>query len=314
MEDIERVMLQRDKLQEVLAELHDKLRHGVFNGILPEKNPRGERLESSAKCKKGKTRRDEQWCMGCCCRDCDPIGDCHVSLEEWDVFKAMCKARDAIKEQPAEMPLVCPEDFPHYEDGIVYNPSARWIARQFYRFAIGYWLFANHADKEQEKDWERAYNDILSISLRDKGPSFRKLMKAVMRITDQEEAKKFISENPDVDKLMENAAESITKPVKGEEDVDLLVLQALTLRMDYRFGHEYPGGDMDVYDGVFCGLIDHCLAVAGLEPKDRPKSYDFDDKDEYERVHLAYEHGQKIKIYAFMRETDGLETSKKESK
>lgn len=306
MEDIERVMLQRDKLQEVLAELYDKLRHGVFNGILPEKNPRGERLESSAKCKKGKTRREVQWCMGCCCRDCDPIGDCHVSLEEWDVFKAMCKAREALKEQPAEMPLVRPEDFPHYEDGIVYNPSARWIARQFYRFAIGYWLFANHADKEQEKDWERAYNDILSISLRDKGPVFRKLMKAVMRITDQEEAKKFISENPDVDKLMENAAESITKSVKGEEDVDLLVLQALTLRMDYRFGHEYPGGDMDVYDGVFCGLIDNCLTVAGLEPKDRPKSYDFEDKEEYERVHLAYEHGQKMKIYAFMRETGGM--------
>lgn len=307
MEDIERVMLQRDKLQDVLAELYDKLRNGVFNGIFQEKNPRGDRLESSAKCKNGKTRREVQWCMGRCCRYCDPIGDCHVSIEEWDVFKAMCNAGDALKEQPAEMPFVRPEDFPHYDENISYTPSARWIARQFYRFAIGYWLFANHADKEQEKGWERAYNDIISISLRDKGPSFRKLMKAVMRITDKKEAKKFISENPDVNELMENASESITKSVEGEKDVDLLVLQALALRMDYRFGHEYPGGDMDVYDGVFCGLIDNCLAVAGLESKDRPKSYEFEDKEEYERVRLSYEHGQKMKIYAFMRENGGME-------
>lgn len=305
-ERIDMVQIQRDELKMVLGDLYDKLENGVLNGIFPEKCQRSQEKDPKKKCKKGKTRRDVQLCLGSCCEGCKPVGECHLSLEEYNIFKAMNRARRAMDKQPAEMPVVRPEDFPHYTDGIVYNPSARWIARQFYRFAVGYWLFANHSDNELEKDWERAYNDILSISLRDKGPVFRKLMKAVMSITDQEEAKKFISENPDVDKLMENAAESITKSVKGEEDVDLLVLQALTLRMDYRFGHEYPGGDVDVYDGVFCGLIDNCLTVAGLEPKDRPNSYDFEDKDEYERVHLAYEHGQKMKIYAFMRETGGM--------
>lgn len=46
--------------------------------------------------------------------------------------------------------------------------------------------------------------------------------------------------------------------------------------------------------------------MGGIDPKDRPNSYDFEDKEEYERVHLAYEHGQKMKIYEFMRETGGM--------
>lgn len=300
------VQIQRDELKMVLGDLYDELRHGVFNGIFPEKCSRSPEKDPKKKCKKGKTRREVQWCLGSCCMGCNPIGECHLSIEERYVFKAMNRARVVMDKQPAEMPTVHPEDFPHYADGIVYNPSARWIARQFYRFAVGYWLFANHSDKEQEKDWERAYNDILSISLRDKGPVFRKMAESVYKITDREEIKKWLEENKDVGYLMEEASKSIHEKVEGEKDVDKLVLQALTLRMDYRFGHEYPGGDMDVYGGIFCGLMDNCLTIAGLNPADRPKNYDFDDEDEYRRKLLAWEHEHKNKIYEFMLETGGM--------
>lgn len=298
------VQIQRDELKMVLGELYDELSHGVLNGIFPEECPRMHSLSPKDKCKNGKTRREVQWCMGTCCKGCEPVRQCHLSFEEYNVFKAMNRARDVLKKQPAEMPVVRPEDFPYYSDGIVYNPTARWIARQFYRFAVGYWMFANHSDKEQEKRWERAYNDILSISLRDKGPVFRKLAEAVYKMTDPEEIKKWLEENKDVGDFMEGAAKSIHEKVEGEKDVDKFVLQALTLRMDYQFGHEYPGGDVDVYDGVFCGLIDNCLTIAGLNPEDRPKSYDFDDEDEYRRKLLAWEHEHKNRIYAFMLEND----------
>jgi hypothetical protein len=279
----------------------------VLNGIFPDKCPRRPEKDPKKKCKNGKTRREVQWCLGSCCEGCELIGKCHLSIEEYDVFKAMSMARDVLNKQPAEMPSVRPEDFPHYADGIVYNPSVRWIARQFYRFAVGYWLFANHSDNEQEKDWERAYNDILSISLRDKGPIFRKMIEASSKIKDTEERKKWLDENKDVCDLQEEAAKSIHEPFNGESDVDRLVLKALTLRMDYRFGHEYTGGDVDVYDGVFCGIIDDCLTIAGLNPEDRPKIDDFDGKDEYRRKLLSWEHEHKNRIYAFMLETDGLE-------
>ena len=303
------VQIQRDELKLVLGELYDKLSHGVYNHIFPKKSHRRPDMDPDSKCKKGKTRRDVQWCMGRCCVGCEPIGKCHLSLEEYDVFKAMNKAYKTLKKQPAEMPVVRPEDFPPYDPCMAYRPTPRWIARQFYRFSVGYWLFANHSDKEQEKDWERAYNDLLSISLgRENGRLFRKFLDEATRITDRKEAQKWVEDNPDVDELFGKAGESVSKGVEGEKDIETFVLHALALRMDYNFGHDYPGGDMDVYDGVFTGLIDNCLKIAGLYPDDRPKSYDFDDKEEYEHKYLMFEHEQKNRIYSFMLETDGLET------
>ena len=56
-----------------------------------------------------------------------------------------------------------------------------------------------------------------------------------------------------------------------------------TLRIEYQFGRDYPGGDLDVYDRAFCGIIDDFLKVAGLYNDKRPSRYDFEEKDEYER-------------------------------
>lgn len=39
---IDMVQIQRDELKMVLGELYDKLSHGVFNGIFPEKCPNKE--------------------------------------------------------------------------------------------------------------------------------------------------------------------------------------------------------------------------------------------------------------------------------
>jgi hypothetical protein len=72
--------------------------------------------------------------------------------------------------------------------------------------------------------------------------------------------------------------------------------------MDYEFAHDYPGGDMGVYGGVFESIIDASLKIAGLYPEDRPKSYDFDDKDEYERKLLEYEAAHKEALFKFMEE------------
>jgi hypothetical protein len=303
---IDMVQIQRDELKMALRELYDSLRFGVLNGMLADKCQRTPGNDSEKKCKRGKTRRDVQLCLGSCCEGCDPLAGCNLSIAEYDVFVAMNRAKAVLKKQPAEMPAVRPEDFPHYEDGVVYNPSARWIARQLYRFAVGYWIFANHSDKEQEKDWERAYHDILSISLRDKGSVFRKMTEAVSKIKDPEEIRKWVDENKDVVDLMDEAAKSINEPVNGENDVGWLVLKALTLRMDYRFGHEYPGGDMGVHDSIFCGIIDDCLTIVGLKPTESPKIHDFADKEEYMQKLLAYENEQNNKIYAFMLETGGM--------
>ena len=312
-EKFDMVQIQRDELRMALGELYEHLRHGVLNGMFREKCHRRPDDDPNAKCRNGKTRREVMWCMGSCCSGCNPATKCHLSLDEYNVFKSMNIAHEVLKKQPAEMPNVRPEDFPSYDPNVEYKASPRWIARQFYRFAVGYWMFANHSDKEQEKEWDRAYNDLICISLgTENGRLLRKVVESGPKlVSDKEYAKKWAEENPWIDGLVDKACEAMSKQVKGEDDIETLVFRALAIRFDYDFGRDYPGGDMDVYDGVFCEMLDACLIVSGLYPDERPKIYDFEDKSEYWRELIKFNHEHKKKLYSFMSETDGLETNEK---
>ena len=299
------VAMQRDRLRNVLADLYDSLRHGVHNHMLPENCERAHSEDPEDKCKNGLKRMEVLWQMGSSCLGCDGIGKCHLSFEEKDVFEAMHKAIEAINMRPAEMPDVSPEDFEEYSPDKEYKKSSRWIARQLYRFCVGYWCYSDHDNYELEKKWEMAFNDTLCIALDSIGKpgySFRKFIEIAERESVDKQDKDFIDGHPEIGNLVNEAIESRDSCVKGDGDVKTLVLHAVLIRMDYRFAHEYPGCDMGVYGGVFESIIDGCLEIAGLYPNDRPKSYDFDDKDEYEKRLLEFESLHKRKIYMFMSE------------
>ena len=83
-----------------------------------------------------------------------------------------------------------------------------------------------------------------------------------------------------------------------------------TPRIEYQFGRDYHGRDLDVYDGAFCGIIDDCLKVAGLYNDKRPASYEFEDKAEYERQALEFSVTQKERCYAFLAEREPLKVTK----
>ena len=63
---------------------------------------------------------------------------------------------------------------------------------------------------------------------------------------------------------------------------------------------------MDVYDCAFCGIIDDCLKVVGIYDDKRPHSYDFEDKNEYERKSLEWSLNHLERCYAFLSEREGL--------
>ena len=306
---ISKVAIQRDDIKMVLSDLYDKLRHGVYNHMLPEKTDRAHQEDPKAKCKNGHTRCNVLWQLGKCCQECDGIGNCHLSFEEKDLFKIMHEAIDVLGKPPAEMPHISPHDFVPYEPDKKYNATPRWIARQLYRFAVGYWVYSDHSDIDLEKIWEKNFDNILLIaidSLFEDGSGFAELIEMAKRDASEKEAAEFVNNHPAVGALLENVVGNRDMEVNGEEDIKALVAKALLLRMEYDFGHEYPGADMGVYGGVFEALIDGCLAVAGLLPTDRPKSYDFDDKKEYKRKLLEYESDYKWRIFEFMAETEGL--------
>ena len=305
------ISMQRDELKMVLSELCDKLRHGVYNHIFPEKSDRASSKDPKSKCKGGFTRRDVQWRMGKCCLNCEPIGKCHLSIEEFDVFKAMDKALQVVNKPPAEMPEITPDSFDRYIPGNAYNVSPMDIARRLYRFCVGYWCYNDHGDHIAEKEWERAFNDTICIALESigrPGSAFHKVISMAEKDDFSDGDQKFVEDHPEIEEIINSAIESRDKPVKGEQDVEILVFHAVLLRIDYMFAHDYPGGDMGVYGGVFEGLIDGCLAVSGLLPIDRPKIYDFDDKDEFDHELLEYEAKHKLSLFKFME--DGSQKEK----
>ena len=304
-EKLRKVAIQRDEIRKTLAELCDKLRHGVYNDIFPDKSNRAHSDDPNAKCKGGFAREDVLWRMGKCCQECDGIGNCHLSFEEKDVFKAMQDALSILNKPSAEMPEITPYLFERYIPESKYEKTPRQIARSLYKFCVGYWCYSDHSDVDAEKAWEKAFYDTLCIALDSigrNGRSFRKFLEIAENKKIDEEAKKFVEEHPEIEEIIEDAVKSRDVAVSGEKDVGTLVMYAVLIGVDYQFAHDYPGGDMDVYGGVFESIIDASLKVAGLYPEGRPNSYDFDYNDEYERKLLEYEAAHKEALFKFMEE------------
>lgn len=317
------ISLQRDTLKQALCDIYDKLRHGILNGMLNEKTPRVPDDDVKSKCKNGHSRLNVRWSCGSVCENCDGISEnCHASLEEHDLFKCMANIRKLIKEPDAEMPKISPSDFIPYEPlKWNYEVTPIWIARNIYKLCVGYWCFGDHSDKCVELAWRKAFDDTISIALGVYGKEFSTLAYALNNFTSEEDAHKFKREHPEVVDFVEKIHEqldSIMKEHKSSENpifdpiidvqkkTTLLMAEMVTLRIEYRFGHDYPGGDVDVYSGVFSGIIDLCLVISGLYPNDRPDYLDFEDKEEYEKKRLVYDAEHKSKLYAFMSESDGI--------
>ena len=313
--DLHSVRVQRDELRSALDKVYDRIRQGAYNHMFRDENPRASGSDKE-KCKEGYTRHGVIWCCGSCCGECDGRGkDCQLSFEEQKLFKAIRSANKLLDERDAEMPESTPRDFPVYDpDHNAYEATDRWIARNLYKFAVGYWLFGNHSDLEEEKKWEKAFDNLLAICLDaigKNGKAYRTLISKIPELMekgpyDEEKAKKFREEYPEIVSLMEEATDLVFVNEDKVVTTTYLVNLALTLRMDYQFGHKYPGADRGVYGDAFCSLIDVALKLVGLDNPGRIRREDGESEEDYERRKIEARAIQKEKIYRFIQESDGL--------
>ena len=307
MEEKEKIALQRDQIRRAASILYDKLRHGVLNGLFGERNRRRPDLDPQKKCENGHNRGDVIWSMGGCCIGCSFGKGCQLSLEEQDVFDAMRRLKEVICVPDAEMPRVSPSDFEEFRpDEFRYKPSPKWIARELYKFAVAYWQYADHSDMDSELKWQRALDDTICIALGDDGKVLREFLEDAEKIESKEDLDVILDKHRGISKIVEKMHDSYEKDVVDDKDSEILVLHAIMFRMEYRFGHEYPGGDLDVYHGAIESLVVDCLKVAGLYEEGRPRIYDFENEEDYEKAAAEYEHGKKKALYAFMAEDGGL--------
>lgn len=314
--------LQRDELRKALENLCDRFSQGVHNNMLDETCPRRPG-KGETKCAKGKSRKDVVWSLGFFCKDCDGCAkQCQVSYEEREIFEAYQKASKVCGKPDAEIPPIATSDFAKFDPKRIYAASPRWIARELYRFSVGYWCHSDRSDKAEAKAWERALDDTLAIAMSTYwkcGREFSELQKIIQKLDHEPKEKRkehsatltaFVEERPTLKKFFMSLDGALQKKVKSEKDIKTVILHAFMLRIDYQFGKDYPGGDLDVYDGAFCGIIDDCLKVAGLYNDKRPKSYEFEDKNEYARKALEFDVSQKERCYAFLAEREPLKVMK----
>lgn len=317
-ENFKRVCVQRDCLAKALGLLIDNIRSGVYNHMLPDVNQNGMHTEVDAKtkCPKGHTRRDVMWSMGRFCLKCDdyPCKASHLTLEEYKMFEAMDVASGILDRHDRETMDIKPEDFVVYQpDKYTYEATPTWIAKNIYKLVAGYWLCSDHSDKEMEKKWERTFDDTIAICLGVYGKEYKTLVDACKSIKSVEDAKKFVAGHPEIKEFIEIIQERYeSKPLYDvirdkhacvHFKTTMLVAHAVMLRLDYRFGHDYPGADMGVYGDAFDGLISLCLSIAGL----------YDDQDKHFEHDAAgivaeAEHNadRKSEIFAFMAMPEGL--------
>lgn len=313
------IRIQRDELRHALGEVCDRIRQGACNNMFREENPRVTRSDKK-KCKEGYTREGVIWCCGSCCGDCDGCAkDCQLSFEERSLFKALRAANNLLSARDAEMEEIKPEDFPVYDpDHNAYEATDRWIVRKLYTFAVGYWLFGNHSDLEEEKKWERAFDDLLAICLDaigKSGKAYRTLVSKIAEFTekgpyDKEKAKKFREDYPEVVNLTEEAVDLVSAKEHKVLTTTYLVYLALSLRLNYQFGHKYPGADRGVYGDAFCLLIDVALKLVGLDSLGYIRWEDGESEEDYERRKIEAKVAHKDKVYDFLKEPDGLTVKK----
>lgn len=285
---------QRAWIRRTLERLADAVRSGLQNGAFKDH-------AKAVACTQGKTRHDVSVSGGACCRGCSVSGVCLLSNAQRRIVERLNAAVDALGDRPAEMPAVRPEDFPDYDPAKPVDRSPRWIARQLYRFAVGYWAFADHDSHDEEIRWCRAFDGLLCTALGADGVLLHRFVTEGEPLSG-DEARRWVDDNPDVDAFFGRVADSQDDEVNGEGDVRQLVLQAVLLRMEYRFGRDYPPGDMDVYGGAFERLAARCLRVAGIQDVAAPEGGG--TREEREMAwSRAYAERNEL-IYAFMREDE----------
>lgn len=318
-ETLKKVCVQRDCLANALGELVRSIRHGVLNNMLPDANLRDFKTEDDAKkkCPKGYDRREVLRRMGTCCIGCD-VDSCecdHLSFEEERVFEAMERASDVLEKPDAEMPAISPDDFIRYEpDKYAYEATPEWIARTIHRLVVGYWILSDHGDKDLEARWERAFDDTLAICLGVYGKEYMMTLDAMRTLKTEEEGKEFLKEHPEVSEFIERVSERCEDERFYEAVRDknacvhmkttLLVDHAVMLRLEYRFGHRYPGADMGVYGDNFIALIDMCLSIAGMYMDEREMNFGGGKEGAMAEIEFRVEH--KHKVCDFMRGEGGL--------
>ena len=294
-ERLNKVILQKDRLQERLANMVDRfwscMANGIFEGggFYPEK-------EKDKKCEGGKTLREVKW-HGCeKARDGNCCIGCHLKFDMMMMMEAVLKATDVLNELDEAMLKFSPDEIPEFNHKLQYKVSTKWFCRKMLRLIFQYTVGKDNCQIGGNKAVGESMLRLICFGLDTVGygksvVEFIALKELEQRIKKDnngkdeiiQEVKKHEKEFSNFFKMTKDAVDvhkqytDVVKKIKKNPDRALkyISLLALLLFMEFDFCHKYPGADNGVYKGAFESVAYLCFLAMKLKEGDRIGILDF---------------------------------------
>lgn len=284
---LNKVILQKDRLQEQLSNLVDRFWSGMANGLF-EKGGFEPEKEKDKKCEGGKTLKEVKW-HGCeKARDGKCCKGCHLTFEMCMMMEAVLRSTDVLNELDEAMVKFSPDEIPEFNSKLQYKVNLKWFCRKMIRIISQYKVGAKNEQIGGNKAIGDAMFRLICFGLDSSGygpavEEFISLINLEKKLLGKrnEEKIKEVKNHKDKFKnffnMTTDAAElskqynSVVNRIKKKPDMALkdIALLALLLFMEYDFCHKYPGADNGVYKDAFESVAFLCFVAMRLKEGDR---------------------------------------------
>ena len=274
-ERLKEVCAQRDRMSDALDRLIGAFWSAHYNGAFDAEDTKKDKDGKEYRCSAGKSLNNVF-------HGCDKFGteeckgfDCPMGYHHHHLYELVQKGTDALHEPKAEYDGLDIARIPEYDPGYDYVVEPSWFARMALMFFYEFRLSADYTEDGLRK-FDRALWSLMFIGLAALG------YKSPVRLDDLTnecvpDEPKYATFREGLEKVLTKGKEtSVTAGKEGRDwlrnflssnsmDVlEYLVAKVVLFRLEFEFGHEYPGADMGVYSDVAAEIKWLCATKLGF--------------------------------------------------
>lgn len=198
--------------------------------------------------------------------------DCPMGFHHRYLYDKVRAATEFLRERRAERVPFDLSRIPSFDKNLTYTITPQWYARLFLAFFSDY-RFDGDYTQEQSRAYGEAYYRLCRFALSQFG------------VTLPDDYTTFLADKEvpsealvDLDPLIAKYGDLDTVESDPEFDGKVsstpgfsmywLTMESFILLCEYRFGKEFPGGDLGVYADAVYAISRRCVSILGLPPND----------------------------------------------
>lgn len=296
---LNRVIAQKDRYGEALADILDRIRSGRYNGLF-ESGYR-DLEDGKTECPQGLTYRDLKW-GGCPKVLSCPTCRCPMTFEMRYLTEAYQKGMEVCNEQDAaKIPFNVNEIPPYEPSKYSYKVSRRWFAKEMVRLIQAMRLGTDNKDVGGNAALGRAYKRLVAFGMESIGKKqawleFASIEEQAKKMVKQGKSAidiaKWYEEHVEASRHLKMVAKATHRLFEKRGDIQkmirkapsramrYLVLFSLLTMTEFDFTHDYPGADLGIYGDAFAFMGRCCLYSEKIDTDDRIAILEFGNSDD----------------------------------